>query len=62
MGHTDPKLALRVYAQAMRRGDDEKASLKALVDGAHCAQLGTIGLRVPPASARANPGHEKTPP
>jgi integrase len=41
MGHTDPKLALRIYAQAMRRGDDEKASLKALVDGADWAQLGT---------------------
>ncbi len=41
MGHTDPKLALRIYAQAMRRGDDEKASLRALVDGAHWAQMGT---------------------
>jgi hypothetical protein len=41
MGHTDPKLALRIYARAMRRGDDEKASLKALVDGVHWAQLGT---------------------
>lgn len=33
MGHTDPALALRVYRQAMRRGDDEKAELRALVDG-----------------------------
>jgi integrase len=41
MGHTDPKLALRIYAQAMRRGDDEKASLKAIVDGAHWAPMGT---------------------
>jgi hypothetical protein len=34
MGHTDPGLALRVYAQAMRRDDREKAQLQALVEGA----------------------------
>jgi integrase len=34
MGHTDPALALRVYRQAMRRGEDEKAQLRALIDGA----------------------------
>jgi integrase len=33
MGHTDPGLALRVYRQAMRRGGDEKAQLRALVEG-----------------------------
>jgi hypothetical protein len=33
MGHTDPALALAVYAQAMRRGDDEQEALGALVDG-----------------------------
>jgi integrase len=33
MGHTDPALALRVYRQAMRRGEDEKASLRLLVEG-----------------------------
>jgi integrase len=33
MGHTDPVLALRVYRQAMRRGEAEKAALKALVEG-----------------------------
>ena len=33
MGHTDPGLALRVCRQAMRRGEDEKAQLHALVDG-----------------------------
>jgi integrase len=33
MGHTDPMLALRVYRQAMRRGEDEKAQLRALVEG-----------------------------
>lgn len=34
MGHTDPALALRVYRQSMRRGEDEKAQLCALIDGA----------------------------
>jgi len=34
MGHTSPTLALRVYAQAMRLGDDELARLQALVEGA----------------------------
>lgn len=34
MGHADPALALRVYRQAMRRGDDEKAALRCLVEGA----------------------------
>jgi integrase len=33
MGHTDPALALRVYRQAMRRGEEEKAALRALVEG-----------------------------
>jgi integrase len=33
MGHTDPALALRVYRQTMRRGEDEKARLRALVEG-----------------------------
>jgi integrase len=34
MGHADPGLALRVYRQAMRRGENEKAQLRAVVDGA----------------------------
>ena len=41
MGHTDPKLALRIYAQAMRRGEEEKAALTALVEGVDWARLGT---------------------
>lgn len=32
--NTDPGLALRVYRQAMRRDDGEKARLHALVEGA----------------------------
>jgi len=33
MGHTNPALALSVYAKEMRRGDDENAQLHALVEG-----------------------------
>jgi len=33
MGHKNPNLALAVYRQAMRRGEDEKARLKALAEG-----------------------------
>jgi integrase len=41
MGHTDPALALRVYRQTMRRGDDEKAQLRALVEGVEVAEIGS---------------------
>jgi len=33
MGHADPGLALRIYRQAMRRGEDERAQLRAVVEG-----------------------------
>lgn len=32
MGHADPGLALRVYRQAMRRGEDEKEALQRLLE------------------------------
>jgi integrase len=41
MGHTDPKLALFVYAQAMRRGDDERGALEALMAGEVCGPMWT---------------------
>ncbi len=50
MGHTDPGLALRIYAQAMRRDDGEKARLRALVDGAEWAN---VGQRAPGAAPEA---------
>lgn len=46
--HTDPGLALRIYAAAMRRNDDEQGRLKALVEGAPWVPVGTDG------AARAN--------
>src|SRR5262245_13000153 len=39
LGHTDPKLALKGYAQVMRRDQDETAALKRLVGG----KLGSAG-------------------
>jgi integrase len=33
MGHTDPALALKVYAQAMRHGEEEQTALRGLVEG-----------------------------
>ena len=40
MGHTDPRLALRIYAHSMRRGDEERAHLRALVNGVEWAPTG----------------------
>jgi integrase len=41
MGHADPALALRVYRQSMRRGEDEKAALRALAEGDYLAVDGS---------------------
>jgi integrase len=43
MGHTDPDLALSIYAQAMRREDGEKDALRALVEGAPIGSNGSEG-------------------
>jgi len=40
MGHTDPGLALKVYAQSMRRGEDEAAQLRGLVESGVLANSG----------------------
>jgi integrase len=49
MGHTDPALALRVYRQSMRRGEDEKAAMRALVEGGVLANSGQRGENSPSA-------------
>ena len=41
LGHTDPELALSIYAHAMRRDDGENERLRALVDGVELGGLGT---------------------
>jgi integrase len=44
MGHTGPQLALAIYAHAMRRGEDERERLQALVDGVDWAANGQLAL------------------
>jgi integrase len=41
LGHTDPGLALRIYASAMRLDEGEKGRLRALVGGSHWAAMGS---------------------
>ena len=53
MGHTDPSLVLRVYRQTMRRDDDEKTRLRALVEGGAMADSRLPGLAA--ESAHGNP-------
>jgi hypothetical protein len=43
MGHADPGLALKVYAQAMRLGQDEQGKLRELVDGGFRHSMDTNG-------------------
>jgi integrase len=40
-GWADPKVALRVYAHAMRRDDQENEALRALVEGAGFGSFGS---------------------
>jgi hypothetical protein len=47
MGHTNPALALRVYRQAMRRGEGEKAQFRALIEGAEVADIGRRAAETP---------------
>jgi integrase len=54
MGHTSPTLALRVYAQAMRRGDSEQKALRALIEG---VQLAVIGNRAENGAVTASEQH-----
>jgi hypothetical protein len=61
LGHTHPGLALRIYASAMRLDEGEKERLRALVDGADWAAMGSesdseaVGRRLP------SPEKTKTP-
>lgn len=41
LGHTDPGFTLRVYAHVMRFSEEERARLKALVEGHEWAPSGT---------------------
>jgi hypothetical protein len=50
IGHTDPALALRVYRQAMRPGESEKAALGARVEGDALVDL-SVRIAEPSSSA-----------
>jgi integrase len=56
MGHTDPALALRVYRQTMRRGDEEKARLRALVEGGEVAFGGIRALEASESAVEQEAG------
>lgn len=51
MGHTSPALALRIYAQANRLGEDERARLRARVEGVQLAVIGRRGESDPMGAA-----------
>ena len=40
LGHTDPAFTLRVYSHTMRRGEEERTRLKALVEGHDWSHIG----------------------
>jgi integrase len=58
-GHTSPVMTLGIYARVMRRSDDEKGRLRALVEGGSLptvsarfgAERATSGVRVGPTVA-----------
>jgi HTH-like domain len=62
LGHADPKFTLRVYAHQMRRGNDERARLKALVEGRDWAPMGTGSANEPPRGRSSDsPSNDKSP-
>jgi hypothetical protein len=62
MGHTDPALALAIYAHAMRRYEGENERLRALVEGSDWAPAGTSALNSSRDLVdRAGREHEKLP-
>jgi integrase len=48
MGHTHPALALRVYRQSMRRGEDEKAQLRTLMVSSNMPSSDNVGICLKP--------------
>lgn len=56
MGHTDPALALRVYRQAMRRGEDEKTALRTVVEGRQWSPVRDTATAAPTSRRRVEAG------
>jgi len=54
LGHTDPAFTLRVYAHMMRRSDEERERLKALVEGRVWAVNGQYDFDSVPQADRTN--------
>jgi len=55
MGHTDPALSLRVYAQAMRRDESRQPQLRVLVEGVGWAKMGERDAEAVTGAAAAAP-------
>jgi hypothetical protein len=53
LGDTDPAFTLRVYAHTMRRSQEERERLKALVER-HDGHIGTKRPNRPPAALEAD--------
>jgi integrase len=53
LGHTDPGFTLRVYAHAMCFSEEERAPLKALVEGREWAPAGTTAPATVPEASTA---------
>jgi hypothetical protein len=53
VGHTDPKFTLAVYGHVMKRSADERARLKALIEGADWASK---GAKAPTSTAAPDSG------
>ena len=58
MGHTDPALALKVYAQAMRCGENEQHQLRELVEGGIVAGSGSNELSADDQAPIQGNGHD----
>jgi integrase len=58
LGHADPKMTLGVYAHLMLRTQDERERLRALVEGADWAQMGT-NPEIEPSAPAAEPITER---
>jgi integrase len=59
-GHADAVITAKVYTHAMALGDDERAALKALVDGVDWAPVGTKPENGLPAASDGQPGFGST--
>ena len=62
LGHTDPAFTLRVYSHTMRRSEEERERLKALVQGHVWQRMGSESLlRTNRPTARPSPEQQKVP-